>query len=211
MTTIRIEEVRVAPNSQDSDCHPRRENAWEIRFPIHAIAKIGIGFLVEPEPFVPIWQQGRDFVLHDHVYTRDYVPPEDRAVIDFRFDGPAQVQELLVVQHTNGITQIEGWLGDAAGAMRPLGVATSLLVGDAVGNHLFNEGARDLFRFPLGGRIEGRLLHLVVRKTSLANGFANYRIYPRNAGHDPFTVRTTDSFAVLSRIETTQSWLEERA
>lgn len=197
MTTIRIQTIQIPANSCDADCMPLRHNNWQIDFPITDPARIGIGYLVEPAPFVfaPV-----PFSMHDHHYSSNNTPDAARANVTYRFTTPAIVRDLVVVQHTNGITEIEGAVSDtgAPGSWQSIGIAKSRLVTDPatgatpVGANMFIEGSTDMFVFPNPAAAKA-YLRITIHKTPLANGWATYRIYPRNDQHDPYTVASQNS------------------
>lgn len=109
MTTIRIQTIQIPANSCDADCMPLRQNKWQTDFLITDPARIGIGYIVEPAPFVfaPVPSS-----MHDHHYTSNNTPDAGRTNLTYRFTAPAIVKDLVVVQHTNGITEIEGAVSD---------------------------------------------------------------------------------------------------
>jgi len=197
MTDVRIRDIRIEPNSCDANCYPKQENQWQIDFPIVNPGRIGIGYIVEPESFVNAWP-AKPFALHDHQYTSAYMPVERRAQVIYHFSRDTAIRDLLVVQHTNGITQVEGFVGPAqAGPWTSLGLAQSRLVGLATGPSMFVEGARDVFEFPNWAR-SASYLRIIIRRTSLNDGYATFRIYPRNAQRDPLTVASSDVLATTT-------------
>jgi hypothetical protein len=139
------------------------------------------------------------FALHDHQYTGPNVPNAGRAEVTYEFSAATNVLDMLVVQHTNGITEIEGFMGDAApgGPWTSMGIAKSRLVGSATGPNMFVEGARDVFQFPTPGAAK-KVFKIIIRKTPLANGYAAYRLYPRNKERDPFTVASNDILVTMT-------------
>ncbi|WP_338695202.1 hypothetical protein V5279_03725 [Bradyrhizobium sp. 26S5] len=197
MTTVRIQTIQIPANSCDADCMPLRHNKWQMDFPITDPARIGVGYLVEPASFV---FAPEPFALHDHHYSSNNTPDASRANVTYQFTAATSVRDLLVIQHTNGITEIEGAVSDtgAPGSWQSIGIAKSRLVTDPAtgttptGANMFVEGSMDLFVFP---NPPAAKLHLriTVHKTSLANGWASYRIYPRNDQHDPYTVASQNS------------------
>jgi hypothetical protein len=196
MTTVRIESVQIPVGSCDGDSWPVRHNKWHIDFPIVDPAQIGIGYIVEPSPFV---FAPTAFALHDHHYSSNNVPDATRAEVIYKFSARTVVRDLAVIQHTNGITEIEGFMSDTLGpwpGTTSIGIAKSRLVTPATGitptgGGMFVEGARDIFEFP--NPIAKLYLRIVIRKTPLANGYATYKIYPRNDQHDPLTVASANN------------------
>jgi len=114
----RIQSVSIPVGSNDSGSHPLDDNVWTVSVPPYPFGvRTGIGVLVSPM-FVP----GSDnFALHDHQYVEPHVPDPARAVITFRFDQPVAVSRIEVVQHQNGIAQVEGFVGDSLEALTSTG------------------------------------------------------------------------------------------
>ena len=182
----RIVEVSVPTDSSDGPSWSSNQNVWTESFPIRDVNQIGIGYVVEPEPFHRSWSEA-DFVMHDHMYISPGVPDPRRANITFRFSKPAKIGEVLIIQHENGIGQIEGFIGNDEKNMKSLGRAHSTLGADLpLKNGAFVDGYRDLFKFERSG--EGRLFRIVITKTPLPNGYAFFRAYPRNDDHTSYEV-----------------------
>jgi hypothetical protein len=182
----KIVEVSVPPDSSDGNSWSYDTRLWSTEFPIKDANQIGIGYIVEPEPFHRMWSP-TDFVMHDHMYLAEGVPDPRRANITYHFSEPAKISEVLIIQHTNGIGQIEGFVGDDERNMRSLGYANSTLgSGLSLKENTFAEGYRDVFKFERSG--EGRIFRMVITKTPLPNGYALYRAYPRNGDHRPYEI-----------------------
>ncbi|MBA2400939.1 MAG: hypothetical protein H0V72_20000 [Bradyrhizobium sp.] len=195
---IHIKSVRIREGSSDEVCWPRDQQVWELDFPIANTARIGVGYLVEPERFV--WSQ-MPYTLHDHKYSAQNAPDTNRAWVIYEFTAATSVKDVIVIQHANGVVEIDGALGDTPdpnGQWRSLGVAQSRLVGSATGDRIFPEFARDQFVFPTVGANTGRFLKLVMKKTSLKDGWAMYRAYPRNSDGDAFTPASANIVALTS-------------
>jgi hypothetical protein len=121
------------------------------------------------------------------MYISPGVPDPRRANITYRFSKPAKIGEVLIIQHMNGIGQIEGFVGNDEKSMKSIGRANSTLGANLpLKDGTFAEGYRDLFKFERSG--EGRLFRIVITKTPLPNGYAVYRAYPRNDDHSPYEV-----------------------
>jgi hypothetical protein len=181
-----IVSVSVPPDSSDLNSWSFDTGLWSTEFPIRDDEHIGIGYIVEPEPFHHNWSPA-DFVMHDHMYVAPGVPDPRRANITYRFDEPAKISEVLIVQHTNGIGQIEGFVGNDEKSLRSIGNANSTLGANLpLKENTFAEGYRDVFKFERAD--EGKVFRIVITKTPLPNGYAFYRAYPRNADHRPYEV-----------------------
>jgi hypothetical protein len=181
-----IVSVSVPPDSSDLNSWSFDTGLYGTEFPIRDAERIGIGYIVEPEPFHHTWSP-TDFVMHDHMYVAPGIPDPRRANITYRFDQPAHISEVLIVQHTNGIAQIEGFAGNDENSLRSLGKANSTLGANLpLKENTFVEGYRDVFKFESAG--EGKVFRIVITKTPLPNGYAFYRAYPRDADHRPYEV-----------------------
>ena len=190
-TMPKIVSVSVPPDSSDLFATSYDTKIWRDEFPIKDAEHIGIGYIVEPEPFHHTWSPTTDFVMHDHMYLAPGVPDPRRANITYRFSEPAKISELLIIQHENGIAQIEGFVGNDETDLQSIGRANSTLGADLpLKEKTFVDGYRDVFKFPRTG--EGKVLRIVITKTPLPNGYALYRAYPRNADHQPYEVRRVD-------------------
>jgi hypothetical protein len=186
-----IVSVSAPPNSSDLYAWSFDKGIYSITFPIKDAEHIGIGYIVEPEPFHHNWSPMTDFVMHDHMYLAPGVPDPLRANITYRFDQPAKISEVLIVQHTNGIAQIEGFIGNDEKSLQSIGFANSTLGANLpLKENTFAEGYRDVFKFGRTG--EGKVFRIVITKTPLPNGYAVYRIYPRNSDHRPYEVLRSD-------------------
>jgi hypothetical protein len=182
----KIVEVSVPPDSSDASSLSSDQNVWAETFPIRDVNQIGIGYIVEPEPFHRSWSPA-DFVMHDHMYLSPGVPDPKRANITYRFSKPAKIGEVLVIQHANGIGQIEGFIGNDEKHMKSIGYANSTLGADLpLKDGTFVDGYRDLFKFERSR--EGKLFRIVITKTPLPNGYAFYRAYPQNGDHGSYEV-----------------------
>jgi hypothetical protein len=178
--------VLVPPDSSDGPSWSYDAGVWSTEFPIRDVNRIGIGYVVEPEPFHRTWSPA-DFVMHDHMYLAPGVPDPRRANITYHFSKPAKISEVLIIQHTNGIGQIEGFIGNDENHLQSIGRANSTLGANLpLKENTFMEGYRDVFKFERSG--EGKVFRIVITKTPLPNGYAVYRAYPRNGDHSPYEV-----------------------
>lgn len=163
--------------SNDGVSRPVSDGVWSVSFrPNLVTTNSGIGYIINSS--YDTTQSGKDFAIHDHNYTSPFIPDPNRAVVTFTFDEPTVVSGLTVIQHENGVTKIEGFIGDSADSMVSIGSVFSEK-GDIVGVGAFGEGEASFFRF--NNPRPGRYFLLVIRKTSLQNGYALYRAFPRDS------------------------------
>ncbi|MCD4824009.1 MAG: PEP-CTERM sorting domain-containing protein [Phycisphaerae bacterium] len=168
-----ITSVSIPINSMGSSCRPRDENVWSVSSPPFPLnVNSGIGYLINPT-----FPTNTDFALHDHVYSSSYVPDPSRAVVTYSFDTAAVVDQIHIVQHSNGIQEIEAFVGDSLGSLTSIGSVN-------IGGGPYTELSTSIFDFD--NTTEGRYLRFVVRRTSLSNGWASYRAYLADAGGTHF-------------------------
>jgi hypothetical protein len=167
--------VSIPVGSQDATCFPLNEGVWSVTappFPLNVGS--GIGRLLDPAP-----GSYASFSMHDHVYTAPNVPDPTRAVVDYVFRWPVTVTGVEILQHTNGITKIECYAGFSAGSLASLGGAFFGPAGDITGYNIIPEFSTHLFQPPTTAC--GTHFRVVVRKTSHVDGWATYRLFPRDA------------------------------
>jgi hypothetical protein len=169
----RIVRIWILPNSQDATCKPLDDNIWtSVQTPEGKIDTTkGIGAIVSPLPI-----STTKFTLHDHRYKMAHIPDKYRSIVNYEFSQPVKIDQILVVQHTNGITCLEGFVGDDINNLQSVGTIWGP-TGDALGGCVFPEGSLQLFdHFP--NPKKGKFLRLRIKKTSLTNGYALYKIIP---------------------------------
>ena len=106
------------------------------------------------------------FAMHDHVYTAPGVPDPSRAWMQYTYEARVIVSSVKVLEHTNGISTLEGFAGDDANNLVSVGVvAGSLGVG-----HSTSELQANIFSFPYPRA--GKYFKVVIRGTPLPNGYA---------------------------------------
>jgi hypothetical protein len=116
---------------------------------------------------------GSEFTLHDHQYTaQPYVPDPNRAVVTYTFAEPIVVDQLEIIQWPDGVTRVEGFVGDALGSLTSIGN----IFGPGGG---FGDG--DSYVFDFDNAIPGSIFKFVITETSRADGYAVYRAFPRLA------------------------------
>lgn len=172
-----IVEISKPLNSNDGLSRPTSANAWSVSTPPYPFDIFsGIGYAVNPH----YYGGAADFVFHDHVYASSNIPAPDRSVLTYTFDEETVVDQIEIIQHTNGISKIEGFVGNSPGSLMSIGEATSSLV------YPYAEGASDVFDFD--NSIGGTIFQFVVTETPLSDGFAAYRAFPRDASGQRFDI-----------------------
>lgn len=167
--------ISVPPGSQDSFCTTVNDNTPLVTVPPYPFnVQLGIGHLVNPA----FPGSALQFVLHDHGYVSPNVPDPARARVHFEFNAPVTVGAVAVMQHQNGISKIEGFAGNATNSLSSVGNVFGTL-GDVTGMSMFSDFYIDTFTFP--SPASGTMFDIVIRKTSLLNGWANFRIFPLDA------------------------------
>lgn len=178
-----IVDISIPVGSQNYACRPSYDNVWEVSAPPCPFnVNSGIGIIVNPT--VQGGNDNHDFALHQNdgiqpspLYIAPYTPDPNTAIVTYRFDQPTIVTAIDVVQHVNGITQVEGFLGNSLDAMVSLGSVFGPS-GDVTDNFVVPyDGTVQRFSFN-NIRTSGTIFQLVVRKTCSSLAFATYRIYP---------------------------------
>ena len=169
-----IDSISLPADSQDGSCAPRDQNVWSASAPFYPYnSNIGIGHIIS-DPGVG-WG---GFVMHDHQYDAANVPDPAREVVTYHFDQSTVVSQLEVIQHANGVSRIEGFVGDSVDSLVSIGNVFGPS-GDITGSGVFSDGTSQVFDF--NNAVAGTWFRFVVTKTPLDNGFALYRAYPRDA------------------------------
>ena len=149
---------------------------------------VGIGKILDPVihlgPYGPPTWHG-DYAVHSHTYVAPYVPDPAVAWVLYQYDVPVVVTRLNVIEHSNGVTQVEGFAGNSPGSLTSIGSVFGPL-GDVTGNGepcfdgvlrsgcVFYEGQPYSFEFN-NTSVAGTDFMFIARKTSLPDGFALYR------------------------------------
>lgn len=167
--------VSIAPGSQDGYCAPVAYGVYAVTAPPFPFdVGLGIGLIVDPAPAViQAW-----YAMHDHAYVAPHVPEPTHATVDYEFRWPVAVTSLEIVQHENGISKVETFVGGSFASMTSLG-ETFGPSGDVEALAAFAEFETQVFQLPAAAC--GTHFRVVIRKTTHVDGWANYRIYPRDA------------------------------
>jgi uncharacterized repeat protein (TIGR01451 family) len=145
--------------------------------------KLGIGIIVNPV-FETV-NDNQDFALHQNddiqpspLYIAANVPNPAEAIVTYILGRPQVVSGVEIIQHHNGITKVEGFLGFATNNAESLGAVFGPS-GDVTGGApvVPSDGTSQIFNFG-NTNIAGNVFQLVIRKTSYPNAFATHRIFP---------------------------------
>ncbi|MBL9175005.1 MAG: thrombospondin type 3 repeat-containing protein, partial [Verrucomicrobiales bacterium] len=182
VTLRHVIRVSVPEDSSDAASHALIDEVWSVSAPpFPFVAESGIGYLISTT-------YPTQLAIHDHQYVAPNVPDPARAVITYVFDEPVTVDQVEVMQHGNGITQFEGLVGNSLASLTSIGTVIGSH-GDVTGTAVFTEGESDIFDF--NNTTPGRVFRLVITKTSLEDGYASYRIFPRDAQGERFVGAAT--------------------
>ena len=166
--------VSIPENSMDGGCRPWSDGVWSASAPPYPLdIATGIGYLINPS--YHIGDPYYDLVLHDNGYVGSYVPDPTQSIITYAFDEAVVVDQIEIIQHTNGITQIEGFVGNSLASMSSVGSVFGPS-GDVTGVGALPEGGSQVFDFD--NSTAGMYFQVVVTKTPLEGAYAIYRMFP---------------------------------
>ena len=169
---VGITGVSIPAGSHDATSYPRDSGVWSVSAPPYPLnTSIGIGHILNPNV-------AGNYSMHDHVYVSPNIPGPTRAIVTYEFNVSVAVDQVEIMQHRNGISRIEGLVGNSLGSMVSIGSIFGP-AGDVTGANVFGEHSSYVFDFD--NTETGRFFQMVIRKTSAANGYASYQIFPRDA------------------------------
>lgn len=184
VTHAAIISVSVPQESQDygnNDSYPARDNIWSVSAPPNPLnTSLGIGHILNTSPSVlaydidPLTRLG---VLHSHKYDAPYVPVST-TVVTFGFGTPTIVDQLEILQHFNGVTRVEGFVGNDLLSMASIGNIFGAS-GNVSGPAMFTEGQPYIFDFD--NVLAGTFFQFRITQTSLVDGYALHRAFPRTS------------------------------
>ena len=128
---------------------------------------LGIGLIVNPVPDY--------FAKHDHDFVSPNIPNPAAAQVTYHFDTPTIVDSIRIIQHVNGVTRLEGFVGNSPDQLTSIGQVFGTK-GDVTGGWSFTEFESDVFDF--NSVMAGTYFRFVVTKTTLADGWALHRAIP---------------------------------
>ncbi len=170
--------VSVPVNSQDAGSTIRDSGVFSSS-PVDI--NVGVGTILNPNP--------PQFTLHDHVNVAAHVPDPTRAQVTYSFDTSAVVKQVEILQHTNGISRVEGFVGNSVNNLVSIGNVFGPS-GDVTGGGQFTERGFQTFDFG-NTTVAGTIFRLVITKTSGGAGFASYAIFPQDINGSNFALATS--------------------
>lgn len=164
-----IIEISIPENSQFSTSHPAADNVWSVNAFSSALdITSGIGFLINPTLASPPSTNANDFVLHDNNTYSGNTPNPNLHTVTLRFDEEVVVDQFEIIQHVNGITKIEGFVGNSLESMTSIGIASS--------PGPLSEYGLQVFDF--NNNTAGSFFQFIVRESANPNAYAIYRAFP---------------------------------
>ncbi|MCI0628085.1 MAG: hypothetical protein L0387_41600 [Acidobacteria bacterium] len=162
-------------------CRSAIDEKWRTEFP--AQYPPGIAIILEPVDPSKQWVENspyNDFPLHRSQERSEPAPLDLSAdYVLYEFDKPTVVSGVEIIQHRNGIAQLEGFVGSSSheSEMTSLGVASiSGCRGASPDPGCFNNGDISQFRFT---RVNsGRFFMFKIRRLTYDRGYAVLRAYP---------------------------------
>jgi len=178
--------VSIPVGSQNPLCRPSYDNIWSItNLPFPPASQAGIGIIVSPTSFS--YDDNQDFALHQNdaiqpspLYIASNVPDPATVTVTYTFDRPETISGVEIIQHANGITKVEGFLGNSTNSLVSLGSVfgpSGDITSGTNGTFVAPDGTSQVFNFG-NTNLSGTVFQLVIRKTSYPTAFATHRIYP---------------------------------
>ena len=192
--TPSIISTSIPVNSQDPLCRPSYDNVWTVTvppFPFNTAS--GIGIIV-----APTWtsvNDNSDFALHQNddiqpspLFVAPNIPNPATVTVTYVFDQAIVISGVEIVQHLNGITKVEGFLGNSTNTLVSLGSVFGPSYDITDGTFVVPyDGTPQVFNFG-NTNVSGTVFQVVIRKTSYPTAFATHRIYPLDASALPTPV-----------------------
>ncbi|KKK95129.1 hypothetical protein LCGC14_2675920 [marine sediment metagenome] len=172
--------VSIPEDSTDyQGTHASIDDVWSVTAPPFPLdINTGIGFILNPAP-------ATFFSLHDNAFKDSYKPDPTRAVVTYEFDQPVIVDQIELLQHVNGVSRIEGFVGDSLDALISIGWVFGPY-GPAAAPDMFQE--REPYVFDFDNLQQGTFFRFVILQTLAPNGYAAYQAFPRSAGRVRFAL-----------------------
>ena len=92
-------------------------------------------------------------------------------MVTYRFDAATVVDQVQMIQHSNGIWQIDAYVGNS--------VAGLVYIGAATVPQVTSEFQSSTFDFD--NTVAGTYFRFIVTRTDTPNGYASYRAYPADS------------------------------
>jgi hypothetical protein len=156
--------VSVPVNSATGTSLTNNSGIWAVSTtpPTPLDVNSGVGNLVNPTD--PASFNASTFVLHNATSAP--------MLVTYEWDSAVTVSSILMKEHGNGITEIEGFVGNDLGSMSSVGI-----IAGALGDVSFSEGQSNLFT--INSPISGKYFQWRITDTTAANtSYALYRAIP---------------------------------
>src|SRR5262249_28733122 len=124
---IGIVSIEVPVNSSNAQAWPLDQHRWKVDFPLEPGEAVGIGHIIDEGDVTPQTASSTSFSMHDRRSVGPHVPDEKLANVTYTFSSPVEVSEVKLIQHTNGVTQIEGYAGDPIDTLTSIGKTWSTI------------------------------------------------------------------------------------
>ncbi|MBN8247273.1 MAG: thrombospondin type 3 repeat-containing protein [Verrucomicrobia bacterium] len=170
ITETHVVRLEVPAGSQDERSTTGRQQIWSVSVPKFPLDhQSGVGRLISPTHLTTL-------TLHARGFPAPHAPDPGRSTITYHFDSAQVVTDLEVRQHHDGITRVEGFVGDSVASLKSIGSAVGPR-GEATGSGVFDEGEITVFRFrePRPGTV----FRAVISRTSHPDLYGIYRMFPR--------------------------------
>jgi hypothetical protein len=126
------------------------------------------------------------------------VPRAEQASITYHFDRSVTVSEMQLQVAADGVTAIEGFVGDSLKKLVSIGVVQSKNAARDKPYHADHQ--EEMFQFDPTQTRPGHIFRFVVRETVQPNRYTNFAAIPRDAKHGPFDVGVEVAFPGSPRL-----------
>jgi PEP-CTERM motif len=174
---VSIVEIEIKPNSQSTLSRPAIDNTYRVEA-VGGVLNINLGIGIIANPTFLSANDHTDFALHqdsqpNSTYYSNYVPDAESSTVYFRFDAPAIVRYVDIVQHFYGATKVAGAAGPDRNSLTALGSVFGP-AGDQTTGVLGPDGT--IHRFDLGNTsVAGTWFAMTIDKGNFPSAFAIHR------------------------------------
>ncbi|EKX51148.1 hypothetical protein GUITHDRAFT_103068 [Guillardia theta CCMP2712] len=175
--------VAVPPGSMDGECAVRSSGVSYVANRVSGGLDVNVGVGLLLNRYYKI--APGDVALRDFTYTEKFLPNAARAQVIFTWDHAVLVSEVLLIMTSDGIVELEGFVGGNWNAEVGEYNAEEVNVGwvsigranGTAGAGPFVEGTRSYFRWPANNQY-GSMFRIVITRTWHEQGWAIYRSFP---------------------------------